>query len=486
VNNEAIDQLPTGLLIGADWIFDSSGGELEHVNPSTGRVQRSFPAAGAAEIDAAVEAARQGLASWRKCAPSEKRAIMQRIAKGFRDHADELARIGILETGLIRNFAGVLPLAAAEWFDYYAGWSDKVEGKVISTPSGFDYTVPEPFGVVGIIVTWNGPVGGIGMSVAAPLAAGCSVVLKAPELSPFSSSLIGRICVDAGLPPGVLNVVVGGPEAGNHLVKHRGVDKIGFTGSPATGRLIQAAAAESLKPLVLELGGKSANIVFADADLDVAVAAAVAGITSINGQTCISPTRLLVQHQVYEEVSRRVADAMIAIKVGDPFASETAMGPVISKGACDRIMSMIHEAKETSESELLVGGERLEGELSEGFFVQPTAFKDVANDSAIAQNELFGPVLAMMPFGEEDEAIHLANDTKYGLAAYVHTMDVSRVIHMSSQLDAGNISVNGGTAVAGPYAPFGGFKQSGYGKEGGLAGLMEYVRVKNVNIGITQ
>jgi aldehyde dehydrogenase (NAD+) len=317
------------------------------------------------------------------------------------------------------------------------------------------------------------------------LAAGCTVVMKPPELAPFGSNLFARLCLEAGLPPGVVNVVPGGPAAGDALVSHPDVDKISFTGGPRTARLIQAACAESLTPLVLELGGKSPCLVFPDADLPRAAISAADGVIRLAGQICVAPSRLFVEHSVYDEVVDRVVDRLAGTRVGDPFDPTTEMGPLISRGACDRVVGLVDAAQERGDGKLLVGGQRPGGDLQSGFYMTPAAFGDVDNSSPIAQEEIFGPVLCISRFEDEAEAVELANATTYGLAAYLHTGDVCRIHRIVDQLDAGNVAVNGGTSVNGPYAPFGGFKDSGYGTEGGPAGLGEFVRVKNVNINVS-
>ncbi|HWE57409.1 MAG TPA: aldehyde dehydrogenase family protein [Acidimicrobiales bacterium] len=476
------DILPTGLLIGGEWVHQSSAGTMDHVYSATGQVQKTFPVAGPPEIDAAVAAARRALTEYRRWTPLQRRAVMKRIAALVDDHADEFATIATLECGMIQSVAPGMGPKLSGWLEYCAGWADKLDGAVVPAVPGFNYTRPEPFGVIAVILTWNGPTASIGNKVAPALAAGCTVVLKPPELAPFGSNLFARLCLEAGLPPGVVNVVPGGPDAGDALIRHPGVDKISFTGGPRTARAIQAACAESLTPLVLELGGKSPNLVFADADLERAANAAADGVTRLAGQICVAPSRLFVEHSVYDEVLERVIDRMAAIQVGDPFDPATTMGPLISQGACDRVLGLIEGAQDRGDGKLLIGGERLGGDLAGGFFVTPTAFGDVDNSSPIAQEEVFGPVLSIGRFEDEEEAIALANATPFGLAAYLHTGDLSRVFRVVDRLDAGNVAVNGGTSVNGPYAPFGGFKDSGYGTEGSLDGLKEFVRVKNVNL----
>jgi aldehyde dehydrogenase (NAD+) len=476
--------LPVGVLVGDELLESTSVGTMPHHNPATGKVQRHFVAAGPAEVDAAVVAARAALPGWRAWRPVDRRDALLRLADLVRVHGAEFAAISTLEAGMIGPIAAFQAPRAAEWIDYYAGWADKLEGASVPMPGSLDYTVHEPMGVVAIILTWNGPTGTIGMKVPAALAAGCTVVLKPAELAPFSSVRFGELCLEAGFPPGVVNVVPGGADAGDALVRHPGIDKISFTGGPATAQRIQAACAETLTPLLLELGGKSANLVFADADLEVAAFRSAAGIAGMSGQACVAPTRLLVQDAVYEEVVERVLGHLSALRLGDPQSADTTMGPVISSGAADRIVGMIDRARAEGSGQLLLGGERAGGDLADGYFVPPTVFGDVAPDSDLAQSEVFGPVLSVIRFGDEAEALEVANDTAFGLAAYIHTSNVSRAIRLAGQLDAGNVSVNGGAVVAGPYGPFGGFKRSGHGKEGGLAGLLEYTRTKNVNIAI--
>ncbi|WP_329416301.1 aldehyde dehydrogenase family protein [Nocardia vinacea] len=474
-----LEVLRPGLAIGGKWIAESSGGTLEHINPATGEVQQVFPLAGPEEVDQAVRAARAACRGWGRWTAADRRRLLQRIAGLLRERTAEFGRISTLETGLVSPFADLMAVGAAEWFDYYAGWTDKLHGEAQSWDGLLNYTLPEPVGVVAIILTWNGPTGSIGMKVAAALAAGCTVVLKPPELAPFSSNLFAELCMRAGLPEGVLNVVPGGPDAGEALVAHPVVDKISFTGGPETAKLIQASAARSLTPLLLELGGKSANLVFADADVDTLAVAAARAVAFMNGQLCVAPTRLLVEHSVYDRVVERAAEEAAKLRPGDPFAATSDLGPVINKVAHQRILAVIERAKVQGQGELVAGGFPVG---DRGYFIQPTVFRDVDNGADLAQKEVFGPVLAVLPFEDEDEAIALANDSAYGLAAYINTNDLGRAHRVAAELDVGNIAVNGGKPVAGPYAPFGGFKDSGYGKEGALAGVMEFIRIKNVNI----
>ena len=483
--SERVSLLETGLLLGDRWVHETAAGTMDHTNPATGKVQKSFPVAGRVEIEEAVAAARAAFPAWRDWRPDERRLVLQRIAHLIGERGEEFGVISALEGG--GPFSSRGSSVAASWFDYYAGWADKIDGSVYRPYSsrGLDYTLPEPVGVVAVIITWNGPIGFFGMSVAPALAAGCCVVLKAPELAPFSSSTFGRLCLEAGLPAGVLNIVTGGPECGDALVRHPGIDKISFTGGTATARIIQASAAESLTPMVMELGGKSANIVFEDADLERATVLA-ARFTNANGQGCSLPTRLLLQDSIHD----RIVDQLLLhlqekVVVGDPFDPRTTMGPVISEVACERILSLIDRARDDGAGKVVLGGERLGGDLAEGFFVPPTVFVNVNNSSEIAQNEIFGPVLSVLRFSDEDEAVALANDTHYGLAAYVQTNDISRGHRLASRLEAGNVHLNGsGPGPVSPSTPFGGIKQSGYGRQGARVGLDEFLHTKNVFVNL--
>ncbi|MES2169176.1 MAG: aldehyde dehydrogenase family protein [Actinomycetota bacterium] len=475
--------LSGAVVIGDDDIRSTSAGEMTHTNPATGREQASFPLAGRAEVDAAVAAARRAQPIWAGMPPQRRQAILRRIAELAVEHAHEFATINTLETGTpYAGFHAMIKDRFPAWFNYYAGWIEKLPGETseLGYDRPFNLTVFEPVGVVVKILTWNGPLNNIYMSVAPALAAGCTVVIKPPELAPFGAIRFAQLCREAGLPSGAVSVLPGGPETGKMLVSHPEVDKISFTGGTSTGKLIQASAGEALTPLVMELGGKSAHIVFADADLD-RVAAQQITFCRLAGQVCTAPTRLLVQDSIYDETVERVRAAFDRIVVGDPFDAAVEMGPVINAAAKERISGMIDRAESTGAT-VIRSPLPLSGQLADGSFLPPMMVLDAAFDSEIMREEVFGPVVTVGRFSTEDEAIGYANDSRFGLAAYLHTRDISRALKAASLLEAGSIGINGGPAPASYAAPFGGVRQSGYGREGGREGIMEFLRTKNINI----
>ncbi|MGV0790364.1 aldehyde dehydrogenase family protein [Mycolicibacterium sp. XJ1819] len=472
-----------GLLIGDQRLATSTGGTREHRYAATGQLTRQFPVAGAAEIDRAVSAARAAVPHWTAMPRDERRRLLLRVAQLVRDNAEELSLMSVVENGMPIALAAHSPAVTADLFEYNAGWADKIGGTVEPTwpmPS-LDYTVEEPYGVVGVIIPWNGPLASIGMVVAPALAAGNCVVLKPPELTPWTSLRFGELLTQAGIPAGVVSVVPGGPEAGEALTRHPGIDKLHFTGSGATARHVLAGAQQHLTPVSLELGGKSANLIFADADLPAAVQQAVGGLVQLSGQTCLCGTRVIVEDSVYDDVVEMAANFLGHVTVGDPLDPATAMGPVVSAAAADRIMGMIEQARE--DCRLVTGGTRLAGDLSDGYFIAPTVFADVDNASYLAQNEVFGPVLSILSFSDTDDAVRLANDTPYGLAAYIWSSDLQRTHRIAAQLTVGNVWVNGFFGIP-PSAPFGGVKQSGHGRIGGRDGIREFTRPKNVWIAL--
>lgn len=472
------------LQIGDQFVNKGSAGEHEHINPVNGKVQATVPLAGKVEVDQAVRAAKDAFSVWRNTHPRERSAMLKRLASLLAKNADEFVRLSSIENGTSIKSAYVMPLLAEAWTSYYAGWADKIDGQVTSSmpTDQLAYTLPEPYGVIGIIITWNGPLISLGMKVAPALAAGNTVVIKPSEMTPFAAGLFGKLVLEAGIPPGVVNILPGAVEAGEALVTHPDVKKISFTGGPISARKIQIASAETLKPLVFELGGKSASIVFPDADLNRVVEQAVTfSIGMMSGQGCAFPTRLLVHREVYDDVVARVVERVKGLVTGDPLDPSVDVGPVVNEAACDRIMAMIERAKKSKECRLMIGGERLGGEFSKGFYITPTVFSDVQPDSELAQQEIFGPILCITPFEDEASAIAIANSTEYGLAAYIQTANVGRAMRMASELRAGNVYVNGAMPIQ-PVSPFGGEGLSGHGREGGRAGLDEFLRLKTVAV----
>jgi acyl-CoA reductase-like NAD-dependent aldehyde dehydrogenase len=469
--------------IDGEWVRSTTDGETPKIDPFTGAQTGVVHLGGVDEIDRAVAIAQAAWPAWRDLAPDHRRDILLRVADLIDVEAASLAATATTELGTTLNVSQAGAATASSWFRYYAGWADKLEGATVPVfpVDGFDYTLPEPYGVVGVIITWNGPLYSIGMKVAPALAAGNCVVLKSPELTPFAAARFADLAIDAGLPAGVLHVIPGGPAAGDRLVRHPDVAKISFTGGPATAAAISHAAADLLKPLTMELGGKSANLVFPDADLDTAIPFSVALPFMGAGQGCTHPTRLIVHSDIYDEVVARAQAVLEHMPLGDPLLADTAIGPVITEAAANRVVAMVRQGVDEG-GRLIMGGERAAGDLANGFFVRPAIVADVPPDGYLAQNEVFGPVLAIMKFSTEDDAVRIANATRYGLAAYVQTSDVKRATRLARSLRAGAVNVNGFFGLAAS-APFGGYQASGYGREGGRAGIEEFLQIKNVFLG---
>jgi aldehyde dehydrogenase (NAD+) len=407
--------------------------------------------------------------------------VLLRLADLLEHHASEAAELAALDNGTPVSVMNPGFYTAA-WVRYYAGWCDKLDGEVLSGERGLSFVRLEPYGVVAVIPPWNGSMMGMGQKCGPALAAGNTVVAKPPELSPFGMLRFAELALEAGLPPGVLNVVVGDAVAGHALVGHRSVDKISFTGGSATARTLMATAAGNLTPMALELGGKSPNIVFADADLDRAASvAAHLGTALLAGQGCALPTRTYVHHDVYDEVAAKIVAIVGSLPVGDPLDPASFVGPVVTEAAMIRILAVIDRAAADG-STLLAGGERLGGDLAGGWFVAPTVFGDVDHDSDLARHEVFGPVQAIIRFTSDDEVLTEANDSAFGLGAYLHTRDVGRIQRFVREIEAGTVIVNTLGGIS-PTTPFGGYKQSGFGREGGRAGIEEMVRRKTVLIG---
>ncbi len=473
------------LHIGDSQSATGSGGVYEHVYSATGEVQGEVPLAGPDEITAAVDAAQEAFGLWRRWAPAERRNALVRLAALIRVNAEEFCRLAVLDNGVTYGFAAFGPWIAEEWTSYYAGWADKLEGQIVSShrqQRDFGYTLAEPYGVIGIIITWNGPLISLAMKVVPAIAAGNTVVVKPSELTPYAAEHFMKLVREAGIPAGVVNMVPGSRDAGEALVRNPKVKKVSFTGGPTAARQILTTCAEQLKPAVLELGGKSANIVFPDVDLDAAASLAVSSsIVGLTGQGCAMPTRLLVHDDVYDEVIDRVTGHAQSITLGDPFDPTVDSGPVVNEAAQTRILDMIDRAKTGGAGELLVGGGKPGGELANGFFVEPTVFSEVDPASEIAQVEVFGPVLSVLRFSSDEQAVEIANSTSYGLASYIWSNDMHRVLRMAEDLEAGGVYVNGAYPLASGL-PFGGVGMSGFGREGGREGIYEFLRTKAVAI----
>ncbi len=484
--SDTIDRTPpiVHLRIGGERLASGAGGVHGHVNPTTGQVDRQIPLAGPADLERAVQVAHQAFLSWRRTPPPERRRLLNRLADLIDRDAEEFGRLGVLDNGVPISTSGSFPTLSADWTRYYAGWADKISSDVTAqiTDNGqFGLTLAQPYGVIGIIITWNGPLISLAMKIPAALAAGNTVVVKPSELTPFCAEHFADLVEEAGFPPGVVNILPGDPAAGAALVEHPLVQKVSFTGGPDTAQKILVACAAQMKPSVMELGGKSANLVFDDANLDVACTlGTIMSVGVMAGQGCAFPTRMLVQDSIYHEVVERVTATAKGIPIGDPFDPTNLSGPVVNQAAVDRILGMIERAK-LDGARLVTGGARLDGPLSDGYFIEPTVFADVDPASELAQNEVFGPVLAMTPFGTEEEAVAIANGTRYGLSAYLHTNDLKRALRVAEDLVAGEVMINGASNLA-INRPFGGLGRSGFGKEGGRAGLEEYLRVKGVGV----
>ncbi|MCZ6831178.1 MAG: aldehyde dehydrogenase family protein, partial [Gammaproteobacteria bacterium] len=471
--------------IGGDWCAAADGAESDVYNPSSGEVISRAAMAAPEDVERAISAARnafdQGV--WTGLTPAARGKILWRAADLLEEYADEVAELEMLDAG--KPFAGTrsgeVPFAA-ECFRYFAGWCTKIEGstKQLSTVPDQDfhiYTRREPIGVAALIVPWNGPLVQAAWKVAPALAAGCSCILKPASETPLSAVRLGEILQQAGVPDGVFNLLLGGgPSVGQLLAEHPNVDKVSFTGSTEVGKTIINAARGNLKKVSLELGGKSPVIVFADADLDAAITGAAQGIFSNAGQVCVAGSRLYVQASVYEQVVEGIADIARNMQVGPATIEGFDMGPLISKKHLNSVYAMVESGKAAG-ARLAAGGEILE--IDGGYFLQPTVFADTHHSMQIVAEEIFGPVLVAMPFGDDDDICAIANDNQYGLAASIWTRDISKAHQSAAAIKAGILWINC-HGIPDMAIPFGGYKQSGWGRENGYEALLQYTELKSV------
>ena len=476
---------PGKLLINGEWVEAQGGRTFNTVNPATGEVLTQVASATVADVDRAVQAARRAFddqnGPWRKMTAADRGKLLWRVADLIEKNIDEIAEIETLDNGkpIFESRYVDLPMVV-EVFRYYAGWATKICGETInSRPNAFTYTLREPLGVVAAIVPWNFPLLLASWKVGPALAAGNAVIWKPASQTSLSALRVGELMLEAGLPPGVINILPGpGAEVGMSLVKHPGVDKVAFTGSTAVGKEVMRNAADTVKRVTLELGGKSPNIVLADANMDEAVKGATTGIFYGKGEVCAAGSRLFVENKIHDEFMSKLVDRAKKLKPGDPLDPKTRLGAIVSEQQLNTVMGYIDAGKKEGAA-LVAGGNRVSVDGSKGYFLEPTIFDGVDNKMKIAQEEIFGPVLATIPFDDVDQVAHLANQNMYGLAAAVWTGDVKKAHSIVKRLKAGTVWVNAYNLydVA---LPFGGYKQSGFGRELGSEALEHYTEVKSV------
>jgi (Z)-2-((N-methylformamido)methylene)-5-hydroxybutyrolactone dehydrogenase len=471
------------MLIAGEWVEPQSGEWFESVNPFTAAPWALIPRGNAVDIERAVAAARSAYyGDWRNLHATARGAMLRRLADLIAAEANELAEIETTDNGkLIAEMRTQLKYIP-QWFHYFGGFADKIEGRVIpiDKPGVFNFTREEPLGVIAAITPWNSPLMLAAWKLAPALAAGNTVVWKPSEYSSVSALALGELFERAGFPPGVVNIVTGyGNEVGEPLIMHRHVAKIAFTGGDRTGEHVYGLAAKGIKKITLELGGKSANIVFDDADIDDAVKGVVSGIFAATGQTCIAGSRALIHRPIHDQFVERILALAGTARMGDPIKASTQVGPITTKPQYEKVLDYIRIAKEEGAMCRLGGAAADRPECGAGWFVEPTIFTGVNPGMRIAKEEVFGPVLSVIPFDDEDEAVSIANDTIYGLAAGVWTTSMRRALSMAERLEAGTVWVNTYRAVS-YMSPFGGFKRSGIGRENGIEAIREYLQTKSV------
>jgi len=470
-----------GHLIGDTWRASDGAGSYDHRYAPTGQVQAEVGLAGADDVESAVSAARAAQGAWAGLRPVKRGAILFTLADLLERDGAEAAELAALDNGTPVRVMNPGVYAAA-WVRYYAGWCDKLDGEMLSGEPGLSYVRLEPYGVVAVIPPWNGSMMGMGQKCGPALAAGNAVVAKPPEVAPFGMLRFAELALEAGVPPGVLNVVVGGGATGSALVEHPGVDKISFTGGTDTARVLMTAAARNLTPLALELGGKSPNIVFADADLDAAAfGVTIPSVYTFNaGQACVAGSRILVERPILDEMIGRIRKIAESLVIGDPLQTSSQMGPLISQEQYDKVVHYLEIGKK--EAELIFGGRHgaeVVPSMPRGYWVEPTLFITEDNTIQICREEIFGPVATIIPFDTDDQAVAIANDSRYGLASGVWTRDLARVHRMIRDIQSGNVWVN--TYMQTRHElPFGGIKESGYGHDS----ILEYTREKAAVIAV--
>src|ERR1700757_225336 len=479
---QKVNVKPGRMLIGGEWIDGAK--HFETNNPATGEVLTQVAEASVADVDRAVQAARRVFEDrngpWRKLSASERGRLIWKLADLLEKNIDELAELETLDNGkpIFESRYVDMPMVI-DVLRYYAGLATKIHGETVNTfETAFTYTLRDPVGVVGLIVPWNFPVLLASWKVGPALACGNTIVLKPAEQTPLTTLRFGELVIDAGFPAGVVNILPGGPEAGKAIVAHPGIDKIAFTGSTAVGQEIMRSAADTVKRITLELGGKSPNIVFADSDIDNAVKGAITGIFYGKGEVCNAGSRLFLESKVKDEFTEKLAARAAKMRPADPLDPKTRLGAIVSQEQMQTVLGFIEAGKKDG-AKLVAGGNRVAVDGSRGFFIEPTIFGDVKNEMKIAREEIFGPVLSVLTFDDVDEVIEQANNNSYGLAAAVWTRDVKKEHRVSRRLKAGTVWINT-YGLMDASLPFGGYKSSGFGRELGAHAIEHYTELKTV------